>query len=281
MEKPLHAIGAAIGNSAGIAGCEEGPATIEHSLFLKHLPLTWQAHCHENDFNSLPEFCHALAHETATCLKNNARFLVIGGDHSCAMGTWNGAAHALPAKHSMGLIWIDAHLDAHTPETSISGNYHGMPVAHLLGYGNDALTKVGHANPALTPDKLVMIGIRSYEPEEKALIKSLGIRVYYIEEVLTRGIDTVLNEALAHVTQAADHFGLSIDIDAIDPADVPGVGTPEEQGIPGNDFLTALAQHHCLANKQCIGAEIAEFNPSLDDTDKTERFTTRLISALF
>jgi len=116
-------------------------------------------------------------------LRSGARALVLGGDHSIAVGTWSGAANALAPGGRLGLVWLDAHMDAHVPRTSPSGNWHGMPVAHLLGRGAPELTALARSGPALRPENLCLVGVRSYEPPEARLLRRLGVRVIAASEV--------------------------------------------------------------------------------------------------
>lgn len=119
--------------------------------------------------------------------QNSDELLVLGGDHSCAIGTWSGVASAMRPFGDIGLIWVDAHMDSHTIETSPTKNIHGTPVAHLLGFGNQALRTVGDPYPKIKPQNLVMVGIRSFEDEEQELLSRLGVRVFFDNEVQKRG----------------------------------------------------------------------------------------------
>ncbi len=163
---------------------------------------------------------------------------VIGGDHSCAGGTWTGVARMLQGE--LGLVWIDAHMDSHTPATSHTGRLHGMPLAWLLGQGDDAL--YGLSAGVVDPEHVALIGVRSYEPEEKERLDRLGVRVFHIEEVHRRGLDTVAAEALAIAARGTSGFGVSIDLDAVTPEEAPGVGTPVADGIAGAAARARAAQ---------------------------------------
>ncbi|MDQ3261644.1 MAG: arginase family protein, partial [Pseudomonadota bacterium] len=135
--------------------------------------------------------------------------IVLGGDHSCAIGSWRGVAETLGGK-PLGLIWIDAHLDSHTPETSHSGALHGMPLACLLGVGPEQLT---NSTQVLQPQHVAVIGVRSFEPEEHALIMGLGVRVFFMDEITRRGLNDVMQEALTIVQSGTAGFGISLDLD--------------------------------------------------------------------
>ncbi len=186
----IHVIGAASSAGASTAGCEDAPDVIRQSSYFKSLdlPLKWKATVHVDHsqmkldaMQTIADGCDNIANLIQKAINKGRPFLTIGGDHSCAVGTWSGAAHAIRDQGDLGLIWIDAHMDAHTPDTSDTGNIHGMPIAHLLGSGDCALCHVSDDTPKIKPTNLALIGIRSYEPAEKALLERLNVKVYFIE----------------------------------------------------------------------------------------------------
>ncbi|MCY4509900.1 MAG: arginase [Acidobacteria bacterium] len=209
--------------------------------------------------------------------------VVLGGDHSIALGTVSGMASATgggTARERIGLLWIDAHTDANTPETSPSGNLHGMPLAAILGKGPDALTRVGGfaAGAArLSPANAAVIGARSVDPEEAAVVASLGVRVYTMEEVDRRGMSPVVDEALGRVLDGTGGFHLSLDVDALDPSAAPGVGTP----VPGG--LTVREVHAVMERAAASGGlrslEVAEVNPILDVRNRTAELAVHFVSS--
>lgn len=201
--------------------------------------------------------------------------VVIGGDHACAMGTWSGVISALSAEGDFGLIWIDAHMDAHTAETSPSMAYHGMPLAHLLGAGEDDYVRIGSDKVKLNPKHLCLIGIRSFEAGEKALLEEKGVRVFYMDEVEERGFDAVFKEAMAIANQANKGFGVSIDLDGFDPEEAPATGSLEKGGLWAKDVLPVLNQ--VTTHPKLKGLEIAEFNPTLSGKDKTLELMHQLL----
>lgn len=289
MSKNLHIIGAAIAVSTGTFGANEGPKKIQANSALKaaiNRPVTWEVTIEEKaDIFGLAAIpvvaraCEKIAEYTSRLTRENKPFITIGGDHSCAIGTWSGAAHALRDEGDLGLIWIDAHMDSHTPESSDSGNIHGMPVASLLGYGDARLTEIGDALPKIKPENICLIGVRDYEPAERELLEKLGVRIFYIEEVNERGLKTIMQEAIDIATKNTARFGITIDLDGLDPADAPAVDLPIENGVRADELLATfddIKQH-----KNFIGAEIAELNPRLDGEGKTERVVYKLINGLF
>lgn len=205
-------------------------------------------------------------------------FCVIGGDHSCGIATWSAVAHANRNDGDIGLIWIDAHMDSHTLETTTSQNFHGMPVAHLLGKGEASLHQLLDNSPKLKPENLCLIGVRSYQTSEAKLLAQLGVKVFFIEEVQQRGIDDVLAQACVLVNRTTCGMGISIDLDAIDPDDAPGVGCREPGGISAEALIRALKAVD--KNIPLLGLEIAEFNPLADQDGKTARLVADLIGAI-
>jgi arginase len=229
-------------------------------------------------YAQVAELSARLASVVADEISQHRRFAVIGGDHSCAIGTWSGAAVARRKHGPIGLIWIDAHMDSHTPQTSRSGTIHGMPLACLLGHGDPRLVGVSDVSTKLQPAYIAVIGVRSYEPEEQHLLSSLGVHVFDMQTIRRDGLDHVMRAALNIVRAAPGGYGISIDLDAIDPVDAPGVGSPEPGGIPAQALLTSLAlvRH----DPALLGVEIAELNPFRDRSDKTTQLTLDLLSAM-
>lgn len=209
--------------------------------------------------------------------------VVVGGDHSSAIGTWGAAAEAKHAMGNFGLVWIDAHMDAHTYETSSQGKWggwwHGQPVAALTGHGLPEFTHLnGHA-VKISPRHLSLIGPHSFEPAEKDYVEAHGIRVYPLEEVRDRGFKPVFDEALARARDGTAAFGLSIDLDAFRPEDAPGVGTAEKKGLNAADVLPILSAVGRLDGFTAL--EIAEFNPHNDVQGKTRKLAEDLIKTVF
>uniref|UniRef100_A0A0N5AYK2 Arginase n=1 Tax=Syphacia muris TaxID=451379 RepID=A0A0N5AYK2_9BILA len=273
----LDVIGCANGYAGRELGCEKAADTIKNSKFLENfgLNIKWRAIVEEHPTGRHLEAIPAvnktssdLAEETSKIVNECKNFAVVGGDHSCAIGTWSGIAHGLRSKGDIGIIWVDAHLDAHTPESSETGNLHGMSAAHLLGFGDKGLCRIGDEAVKVLPQNLTYIGIRSYEPPERKLLESLGVRIFYIEEVDKRGIYACLTEAIEHVSKNTIGFGLSIDIDGFRVIDAPAVGTPVDGGIIAAEFLESVKKQD-LSN--LITAEIVEFLPRFDDANKTRQ----------
>ncbi|HEY1095699.1 MAG TPA: arginase family protein [Alphaproteobacteria bacterium] len=193
--------------------------------------------------------------------------VTIGGDHSVAIGTWSGVTTALKAHGQFGLLWIDAHMDAHTPITARQGkwggHFHGTPLAHLLGHGEKSLCEVGNKRTKLKPGYTALVGVRSYESGEAELLKELGVRVFMMDEIKQRGLHAVLQDALAIVTKAPRGWGLSFDLDALDPSDMRAVGTTEPNGIKLNDFIQSWKKQSFASKPRAL--EMVEYIPAKDD----------------
>lgn len=287
----LRLLGAASGLGARDRRCDLGPELLRdlglgRTLRAAGCAPVWQAMLSPqknplmvDPYDAIADLCQRLAIEIMVAVEADTPFAVLGGDHSCAIGTWSGAAAALPNRRPLGLIWIDAHMDSHTPETSASGAVHGMPLASLLGYGDARLTKVQFSGPKLFSEHVCLIGVRSYEPAEAEFLRQHKVRVYFMDEVRRRGLATVMNEAYELISRGTAGFGISIDLDALDPQDAPGVGSPEPGGIAALDLLHALAP--LSAKPGLLGIEIAEFNPARDPDGKTAQVITRLIEEFF
>lgn len=232
----------------------------------------------------LRDFSERLAQRVSQCLLTSQLALVIGGDHSCAVGTWSGVARALRrgrAGGGLGLLWVDAHLDAHTPRSSASKQPHGMPLAMLLGEGPPALTRLAGAAPVLQADRVVVLGARSWEPAEARRLARLGVLVITAEEVRAQGLADCMTRALQRVRGGDGStlpWGLSLDVDAIDPQEAPATGTPEPDGLSMDALSLALAGLAWTPGLQAL--ELTEYNPRLDPDCRTAEGLTRLLAAL-
>jgi arginase len=285
----LHLVGAAVGEGASDGGCKWGAAALrEHgianALAATGRTVTWgdtvtaQPMLATSRLNAIEGFSERLAGTVAQVLRQNQQPLVLGGDHSCAVGTWSAVADHLRPQGALGLVWIDAHLDAHTPDTSDSQAPHGMPVAALLSHGPAGMTDLFGWRHKLRPEHLVIIGARSYEPAEKALLDRLGVRVMFMPEVLERGFAACFDEARSRVQTGTAGWGISFDLDGLDPRDAPGTGTPVDQGIRLADALQVLAG--CSQDPQFVALEVTEYNPLRDFGGQTAQAATDLVCAV-
>ncbi len=211
--------------------------------------------------------------EKAVCKGNFV--LVIGGDHSLAMGTWSGAKNA---DKDFGLIWIDAHMDAHTYETTASYNPHGMPVAALLGMGDSEFVGLAKNSPALNPSALIQTGIRSFEEEEKSLLGRLAVSITYHQKSHSYSGVENFSKSRETLLKTYPFFAVSLDIDGIDPTYCPGTGTPEGEGLELDDIIQSLKG--ILFDSSCIGLEIVEYNPFLDRGHITFNAVKKIIDTI-
>jgi len=207
----------------------------------------------------------------------NQAFLIIGGDHSCALGTWGGVINGLQRPDKFGLIWLDAHMDAHTFATSPSGNIHGMPVSALLGKADKKLAAMYPGQGFIKPENFIMIGVRSYEPEEYQLLKQAAVDIVFADRI--KGLSQALIKAIDKLSGSCEVIGISLDLDFIDPEDAPGVETPVPGGIKAGELLKALAL--ISRHPKLLGLEISEFNPENDAENKTVRLMKEIVEAFF
>ena len=281
----LDLIGVAFGRGAREQGCADGPPMLRESglvaaLRRRGIAATWRATLREEPQASDPieavvGICRPLAALAESMIRDRASLAVIGGDHSIAIGTWSGVARALQAP--LGLIWIDAHLDSHIPETTPSGAIHGMPLATLFGYGDARLTGLAGTAPAIRPRQVAIVGARSYEDAEFALLKRLGVQIFFMDEIAARGLTTVLDEAAAIAGMGTAAIGLSIDCDAVDPDAAPGVGSPVAGGLAPSELLPALQA--LGRDTRFVAVEIVEFNPHFDPEGRTARLVEDVLVA--
>lgn len=204
--------------------------------------------------------------------------LIFGGDHSMSIGSLAGiGAHCQEHNKTLGVIWIDAHADMNTADTTPSGNIHGMPVAVALGLGHPTLTRIGYNGPKLDPRNLAIIGLRSIDPGERELIKELGVAAYTMFDVDKLGMYEIAERVLEVMSRSVDHLHISFDVDGVDPTIAPGVGTPVPGGLTYREahvFMEMISQIDAYAS-----LEVAEVNPILDDRNKTAEFAAEIIAS--
>ena len=206
--------------------------------------------------------------------------LILGGDHSIAAGSVAGiASFARKEKKKVGVLWIDAHGDINTPETSPSGNVHGMPVASLLGYGPPQLTRLGGAGPKVEAKNLSLVGIRSLDEGEKSLLRKTGVQVHTMSDVDRHGIHRIMKKALARVTDGTKYLHVSFDLDAVDPTVAPGVGTPVKGGLDYREAHLIMELLHDSGRMTSL--EIVEANPILDQGNASAAFAVELVQSAF
>lgn len=217
-----------------------------------------------------------LAGEVVRIRQRGSFPLVLGGDHSIAIGTIAGLVRE---RRKMGVIWFDAHGDLNTADTSPSGNIHGMSLAVSMGIGSPHLTNCGGNGAKISPHNVAIIGARALDPGEKRVIRDRAITVFTMHEIDRLGMARVVNEALKVVTNGTDSVHLSFDLDVIDPNEAPGVGTPVPGGLTFREAHLALEM--VAASQVLTSAEFVEVNPILDERNKTAQLAVALIGSTF
>ncbi|HEX7078959.1 MAG TPA: arginase [Candidatus Eisenbacteria bacterium] len=224
--------------------------------------------------------CEALRREVERSLEEGRLPLVLGGDHSIAIGSVAGStSHYARRGESLGLIWFDAHGDSNTPETTPSGNVHGMSLAISLGLGDPDLARLGGRAPKVLPERTALIGVRDLDPGERDLLQRSGVAVYTIRDLDERGMRDVLNDALRVAGGGTAGIHLSFDLDVVDPEDAPGTGTPVMGGITYREAHLAMEMLGDRAN--VVAVDFVEVNPVLDSGNVTGRLTVELAQSLF
>ncbi|HEY8716278.1 MAG TPA: arginase [Candidatus Acidoferrum sp.] len=224
----------------------------------------------------ITETCKDLAEIVQKSLEENFVPLVLGGDHSIAAGAVTGvAAHFRKEKKQIGYIWLDAHGDMNTPESSPSGNVHGMPLAAVMGYGAPELVELLGFKPKVEPQNIVLVGVRDLDVQERRLVKKSGVRVFTMRDIDERGMREVMADALKYATDDTHGISISLDMDFVDPSDAPGVGTPVRGGVTYREAHLAMEM---IADSDAMAAmEIVEINPVIDEHNRTALLGVELI----
>ena len=231
---------------------------------------------HARYLDSIANCCRRLRLRIERLLEDGGFPLVIGGDHSIACGTVAGLSSYYQRKRKkIGLIWFDAHADMNTPQTSPTGNVHGMPLAACLGFGPDELTRLGERFPMVDPKHAVLVGIRDVDPGERELAQRCGITVFSMRELDILGMDGVMTKAIPIVTQGTAGFHMSFDMDGLDPEEAPGVGTPVTGGVTQREAHLLL--EHAAESGKLLGLEFTEINPILDERNRTAELAVALV----
>ncbi len=229
----------------------------------------------------IAETCTRTAEAVVTALEAKMTPLLLGGDHSVAAGSVSGVSEFYRRREEkIGLLWIDAHSDINTPETSPSGNVHGMPLAALLGLGPEPLAKIFGYAPKIAPENTVLIGVRNIDAAERENLRRAGMtEVYTMRDIDERGMRTVMEEALRAAGNGTGGYHVSLDMDWIDPEEAPGVGTPVRGGATYREAHLAmeiLADHGRL-----VSFEIVEVNPVIDEHNRTADLAVELACSAF
>jgi arginase len=289
--RPIGVIGAALDLGSGRRGVDMGPSAIRYALLgerIQELGLTIHDHGNvrtgmvealdQGDpsaryWSAIKRSCEELADHVAATVSEGEMPLVLGGDHSIAIGTMGGLARAHGAPG--GVLWLDAHTDINSPTTSPSGNVHGMPLAVALGLADDPrFESSAWPLPMVDEQHAALVGIRSVDSGERARLADLGVRVFTMEDVDRRGMREVMEEAIS-IASGAPFMHVSLDMDVLDPDQAPGVGTPVRGGITYRE--AHLAMEMLATSGKVSSLEVVEVNPVLDERNATATLAVELV----
>jgi len=292
--KTVAILGVPLGYGASMAGVDIGPAALRVARLQQRIErLGYQVRDlgdmrlerpkrfpHEGDklkyVHEISNACEQLAGEVEAILQLDQLPLVLGGDHSIAIGSMSGAASYFKQRQeTLGLIWFDAHADINTPETTPSGNIHGMPLAALLGYGTPELTNVAGFAPKLDPRLCVHVGARDIDIGERELIAKTGLRFITMREIDERGMSACMNDAIKIASQGRAGYGVTFDVDALDPGDAPGSGTLVRGGLTYREAHLGMEKIAEAGGMRYL--EVVEINTALDSNNKTAELGVELI----
>lgn len=294
----VHVLGVPMDLGSGRRGVDMGPSAIRIAGLAERLAELGHRVVDEGDVaiknmeelkigNDRARYLPEIARASAIIARKVERImgldhfpLVLGGDHSIAIGTVSGiAAFAHRQAKKLGLLWVDAHGDINTPETSPSGNIHGMPLAALLGFGADELISIAGASAKVDPANVALVGIRSLDGGEKKRLKETGVQVQTMADIDRHGVQRVMEKALARVVDGTDFVHVSVDLDAVDPSVAPGVGTPVKGGL---DYREAHLIMEVIADAGVMTSmELVEVNPILDQCNASAEFAVELVQSAF
>ena len=258
----LHSLGYDI-EDLGNIHAEQAEATPEGERHAKFLP-------------QIAAACSDLANRVQDAMRRGRVPVVLGGDHSIAIGTITGVSrHFRERSERVGLIWLDAHADMNTPETSPSGNIHGMPLACVLGMGPEPLANLGGFKPKIAPANTVIVGLRDVDMTERPHVRESGVHAFTMRDIDERGLRSVMEEAIRLASDGTIGFHCSLDLDFVDPKDAPGVGTAVRGGATYRE--AHLAMEMICDSRRMTSIEVVEVNPVLDEANRTADLAVELI----
>ena len=294
MEKAVSILGVPLGYGASMAGVDIGPAALRVARLNQRIarlgylvddrgdmrlerPRTYPE---ENErlkyVREIRNACEELAIEVEAILAADHLPLILGGDHSIAIGSFAGAAsYYKKQQQTLGLIWFDAHADMNTPDSTPSGNIHGMPLATLLGYGTPELVNVAGFAPKVDPRLVAHVGARDIDPGERELIKKLGVRFFTMREIDERGMRACMDDAIAIASGGTAGYAVTFDVDVLDPGDAPGSGTLVRGGLTYREAHLGMEKIAEAGGMRAL--EIVEINTALDVNNKTAELGVELI----
>jgi arginase len=293
MKKTISIIGVPMDLGQNRRGVDMGPSAIRYANLKErierlgyqvedrgnlHVPTAETYKIENEKLRYLPavvKVSEDICKEVSAVVKEGHFPIILGGDHSIAIGSIAGLTHVYK---KLGVIWFDAHADFNTAETTPSGNIHGMPLACSLGIGHEDLINIGGFSPKIAPENVVIVGARSVDPEERELIKKHGITCFTMHEVDKMGIGQVMEEAIRIASEGTDGIHLSLDLDSIDPDMAPGVGTPVLGGVTYREGH--LAMEMLYQSGKVVSCDVVEVNPILDKENKTARTAVEMVCSL-
>ena len=233
-------------------------------------------HPHAKYLPQIAATCERLANLVRDTLARGNFPLVLGGDHSVAVGTASGVSHYFRGRgEKVGLIWLDAHADMNTPESSPSGNVHGMPLASVVGFGPTELVDLFGYRPKIDPRNAVIVGLRDVDQMEKPHVRESGVRAFTMRHIDERGLRLVMEEAIRVASEGAAGIHVSLDMDFVDPRDAPGVGTPVRGGATYRE--AHLAMEMICDSGRMVSMEVVEVNPVIDEVNRTADLAVELV----
>jgi len=294
VKRSLSILGVPLGYGASMAGVDIGPAALRvarlnqriaglgysvHDLGDMRLERP-QSHPDADEklkyVREISNACEQLAIEVEEILKAGQLPLILGGDHSIAIGSFGGAASYYKKQNeTLGLIWFDAHADMNTPETTPSGNIHGMPLATLFGYGAPELTNIAGFAPKLDPQLCAHVGARDIDPDEREMVRKLGVRFFTMREIDERGMNSCMDDAIKIASRGTAGYGVTFDVDVLDPGDAPGSGTLVRGGLTYREAHLGMEKIAEAGGMRSL--EIVEINTALDVNNKTAELGVELI----
>jgi arginase len=292
--KTVSVIGVPLGFGASMAGVDMGPAALRVARLTERIAALGYTVKDSGDLrldrpHTLPDpgdklkyvrqissACEKLARAVEDILAADQLPLVLGGDHSIAIGSFAGvASHYRKRQEKLGLLWFDAHADMNTPESTPSGNIHGMPLASLFGLGTRELTNIAGFAPKLDPKLCAHVGARDIDAGERKLIRELGVRFFTMREIDERGMAACMNDALKIVSNGTGGYGVTFDVDVLDPGDAPGSGTLVRGGLTYREAHLGMEKVAEAGGMRSL--EIVEINTALDVNNKTAELGVELI----
>jgi arginase len=290
----VSVIGAPLGFGCGMPGVDLGPAAMRIARLNQRIAqLGYEVRdlgdlrieqpttvCQPGDrakyLKEIAAACELIATEVRKAVEQGELPVILGGDHSVAIGSLAGVVASVPeASRPVGLIWFDAHADMNTPETTPSGNIHGMPLAALFGRGAPELTQIEGFAPKLDPRLCVHVGARDLDPPERELIRRTGLRFFTMREIDERGMSACMDEAIEIARRAPGGYAVTLDVDALDPGDAPGSGTVVRGGLTYRE--AHLAMEKIAEAGGMISFEVVEINTTLDVNNRTAELGVELI----